>query len=252
MEARISRTVAERLGHYVYIYVDPRDESIFYVGKGRNGRALAHLRPGEAGEETGVKRRIRAIEGDGEEPCVEVLAHGLRDEETALRVEAAAIDLIGIDRLANSVRGHRVKQGRMPLEEAVGRYARRKAEITEPAILIRINTLYRPGMGHLELYDVTRSAWKVAEKRRNQVEYAFAVFDGVVREVYQVEAWLPAGSTFNHRWNGERTDRHEREGRWEFVGTLAPEEIRRKYVNRYVGHLMAQGAQNPIMYRNVD
>lgn len=249
----IASTVARKLGHYVYLYVDPRDESIFYVGKGKNGRVLAHLRAGEDDvddEGTQVQRRIRAIQAAGEEPRIEMLAHGLPDEETALRVEAAAIDLIGVDRLANSVRGHRVKQGRMPLEEAVGRYAQEKVDVTEPAILIRINTLFQYGMSPVELYDATRSAWKVGE-RRNGAEYAFAVFEGVVREVYRIEGWFPAGSTFNNRWNGEHAEREELEGRWEFVGTLAPESVRKRYLNRYVGHILSQGAQNPIYYVKV-
>lgn len=32
---RIPRPVAEKLGHYVYLYVNPLDETVFYVGKGR-------------------------------------------------------------------------------------------------------------------------------------------------------------------------------------------------------------------------
>ena len=40
---RIAPAVARKLGYYVYLYVNPIDESIFYVGKGKGGRALAHL-----------------------------------------------------------------------------------------------------------------------------------------------------------------------------------------------------------------
>ena len=42
-ETRIPPEVAERLGHYVYLYVDPRTEQIFYVGKGQGQRVLSHL-----------------------------------------------------------------------------------------------------------------------------------------------------------------------------------------------------------------
>lgn len=41
----------------------------------------------------------------GKEPIIEILVHGV-DEETALKVEAAAIDLIGIENLTNRQRGH--------------------------------------------------------------------------------------------------------------------------------------------------
>ena len=130
----------------------------------------------------------------------------------------------------------------------MAQYTRKRASIKEPAILIRINQLYRYGMSDSELYDATRSAWVVGP-RRERAEYAFAVFEGVVREVYRITQWLPAGSTFNARWSGKR---YRRSGRWEFVGVLGPEDARRRYINRYVGHLFTQGAQNPIAYVNLE
>jgi hypothetical protein len=36
--------VEEKLGFYVYLLVDPRDGSVFYVGKGTGGRCFAHVR----------------------------------------------------------------------------------------------------------------------------------------------------------------------------------------------------------------
>ena len=90
---RIPPAVARKLGFYFYLYVSPLDESVFYVGKGKSGRALAHLRAHEKKEITKVIKEIRAA---GEEPRIEILAHGLRSAETAHRVEAAAIDLLGL------------------------------------------------------------------------------------------------------------------------------------------------------------
>ena len=40
---RVTASVAAKLGHYVYVYVDLLDRRIFYVGKGKGGLALAHL-----------------------------------------------------------------------------------------------------------------------------------------------------------------------------------------------------------------
>lgn len=81
------------------------------------------------------------------------------------------------------------------------------------------------------------------------MKYAFAVFEGVVREVYEISQWLSAVSTFNHPWGGQRV---KRSGRWEFVGTLASERLRRRYINSYVGHLFKRGNANPVAYVNVD
>jgi len=241
---RITPVVARKLGFYVYLYINPLDESVFYVGKGRNGRALAHLR---ADEKKAITKIVQEIRASGKEPRIEILAHGLRSPDTALKIEAAAIDLIGLSKLKNAVRGHGAEYGRMELQEVIALYTKRKANVREPMILIRITKLYRYGMTEAELYDATRSAWRVGLKR-DEAQYALSVFEGVVREVYKITKWLPAGSTFNTR--------RDRLGiaapdRWEFVGTVAADAIRRRYINRYVGHLFTQGAQNPISYVNI-
>ena len=85
---QISRSVATKLGHYVYLYVYPLDNRVFYVGKGKGARALAHLN--EAAN-PGVESTIEEIRTAGRDPRIEVLVHGLPDAATALRVEAAAI-----------------------------------------------------------------------------------------------------------------------------------------------------------------
>jgi len=229
----------------VYLYVNPSDGSVFYVGKGKNGRALAHLR---AHEKKAITAFIREIRAGGAEPRLEILAHGLRSPEAAHMVESAAIDLLGLGNLANAVRGHGAKFGRMPIHELVAHYTRRKADIREPSILIRINKLYRYGMTDAELYDATRSAWRVGPKR-DQAQLALAVFEGVVREVYRITKWLPAGSTFNARRDGRGIEEPDR---WEFVGVIADDRVRKRYTNRFVGHLFTQGAQNPISYANID
>lgn len=130
----------------------------------------------------------------------------------------------------------------------MAQYTRRRATIKEPSILIRINQLYHYGMTEAELYDATRSAWVLGD-RRELAQFAFAVFEGVVREVYRITKWLPAGSTFNARWPRKPLRRN---GRWEFVGVIAPEELRKRYINRYVGYLFTQGGQNPISYVNLE
>ncbi len=245
LRPNISPAVARRLGHYVYVYVNPLDNTVFYVGKGKGRRALAHL---DDADKKKVRRIIKEIHAAGAEPRIEILAHCLPNEATALKIEAAAIDLVGIENLANLVRGHGVRLGRMPIDDLVAHYTRRHARISEPAILIRINRLYRYGMTDAELYDATRSAWVVGDNRK-QVDLAMAVYEGVIREVYRVTDWLRAGSTFTHQSKGRAV---RRPGRWEFVGVIAEDVVRNRYINKYVGHLFRQGAQNPIAYVNLE
>jgi hypothetical protein len=125
---KIPRGIAQKLGHYVYIYVDPTHETVFYVGKGWGTRAVVHLNVTEKRE---IQRHIRKIRAAGEQPRVDILAHGLPDADTALKIEAAAIDLVGVDKLANVVRGHGVKFGRRPIDDLVSHYAKPPAKIVE-------------------------------------------------------------------------------------------------------------------------
>ncbi len=122
-----------------------------------------------------------------------------------------------------------------------------QAEIEEPAVLIRINRLYHIGINAEELYHATRGVWRVGETR-NKVKYAFAVYRGSVCEVYEVERWLPAGTTpYPSRSEAEVNLK----GRWEFVGSTAPSEMREKYLNKSVAEYFRRKARNPIRYVNV-
>lgn len=237
---RVPPEVADKLGWYVYLYVEPRDDSVFYVGKGKGQRVLAHL--SAAGESRKVAT-MAALRAAKLEPRLEVLAHGLPGEETAFRVEAAVIDALGLERLTNEVRGWRsVETGRLPLDELVAYYGAKPVEVLDPALLIRINRLYRHNMSAEELYEVTRGIWKIGP-RREAARLALAVFEGVVREVYEIERWHPAGST-PYRFR----ERMEQAGRWEFTGTVAPDPVRSQYRGGSVTAYFKKGLRAPIVY----
>jgi uncharacterized protein len=239
---RIPPEVAERLGYYVYMYSDPVDKTPFYVGKGQGGRALAHL--SERTESRKVAK-ITELRRQGREPALEILAHALKDEETAFRVEAAVIDALGLDSLTNEVRGWKsIQLGRMPLSELIIYYGAKPVDVTVPALLIRVNRLYRHMMPALDLYEATRGIWKLGP-RRMQAKFAFAVFEGVVREVFEIESWHRAGKT---AYTTRTTDGFAESLRWEFTGHVA--QIRDEYVNRSVASYFKKGQQSPVVYVN--
>jgi hypothetical protein len=241
---RIPAPISRKLGHYVYLYVNPLSGVVFYVGKGKGARATAHLK-GKAKEQ--LAAQLRAIRSAGARPRIEILAHNLPSEQVALALETAAIELLGLGNLANSVRGHHARLSRFTVEDLVAHYTRDRARIREPALLIRINRLYRVGMTAHELYDITRSAWTLGPQRE-QVRLVCPVYEGVIREVYRPTAWFAAGSTFNHQWDGRRS--RSLPHRWEFVGVVAEDPTRQRYLGKYVGHLFTPGNQNPVQYVN--
>ena len=119
---------------------------------------------------------------------------------------------------------------------------KRPPEIREPAVLLNLNRLYRPDMTQLELYEATRGFWRIGP-RRDQVELALAVFQGVVREVFEVERWLPAGTL---SYTSRDASPFRGSGRWEFEGRVAGEARA-----RYIGLVVGPGTQNPVRLLNL-
>lgn len=244
MEFAVPPEVAVRLGYYVYLYVDPRSGDPFYVEKGQADRALAHLI--EKGESRKTKV-LKELSEAGLEPRIDVLAHSLPDEKTALLIEAAVIDLLGLDNLTNLVRGRdSIEFGRVPLKELIFQYAAKPVAIVDRVIIVRINRQFRPGMLATALYEATRGIWKLGHRREN-AKYALVVFEGVVREVYEIDDWFPAGTLKYETRDNEPLKARDR---WEFTGCPASNEVRNRYVGGSVTEYLSKGAQNPIKYVN--
>jgi hypothetical protein len=236
--------MAEKLGFYVYALVDPRDNEIFYVGKGAGDRVYqhaAHARVVDPAEgRKGLKlAKIKQIHDEGREVGVEIIRHGLKSDE-ALMVEAAVIDsltLAGFE-LTNLVRGQARGRGWQPLDDLRARYAASRVEIdpSDHVILIRVNKLFKYGMSPGELYEATRQWWKVNPRRAPS--HACAVYNGIVRAVYVIDrasghnGWEPAP---------------DGSARWRFTGAR-DSELEAKYVWRDVRRYLPNGAQNPVRY----
>jgi hypothetical protein len=122
-----------------------------------------------------------------------------------------------------------------------------EAKIVDAVILVRVPRVFRPGMSDVALYEATRGVWRIGP-RRDKVRYALAVYEGVVQEVYELAHWQRAGTT---PYQTRKFDNAETAGRWEFVGNVASEAMRRRYVGKSVRSHFSRGAQNPIAYVNV-
>ena len=238
-DTSINDMATKTLKAYVYLYIDPRDGKPFYIGKGRGNRLFTHL--GDTSENEKVAR-IAEIREAGLEPQIDILRYGLSDSEARL-VEAAAIDLYGKENLTNRMAGfHPGSFGRLTYKDVITMLTAKEVRVRHKVMLITINRLYRSGMTELELYEATRGAWVVGE-RRSEVEYAFAVYQGIVREVYRIEKWHPAGTL---SYETRELGIPRKQPRWEFSGHVA-HGIR----DEYVGFSVGKGGQNPIRYVNV-
>lgn len=100
-------------------------------------------------------------------------------------------------------------------------------EFRHPVLLIKIPETFHPGMSALKLYEATRGVWRVGNRRLG-ARYALGIFDGFVREVYVIDSWQPAGTD---PYSSRVFSSEILEGRSEFVGRVAPDEVRNLYLH---------------------
>lgn len=102
----------------------------------------------------------------------------------------------------------------------------------ERVVLIRPVRLYREGMSHDQLYEITRKQWRINPHLHNP-DYAFTVIGGVVQAVFRIDGWKPAS----------------RPGRWMFDGAV-DDEMERRYGGADVKEYFPRGAAGPVRYVN--
>jgi hypothetical protein len=121
-------------------------------------------------------------------------------------------------------------------------------QVKHPGVLIRINKYYSRNLDAIGLYEVTRGVWKVKIERARKAKYAFALYKGIIREVYEIGYWQRADKDgYPTRSDIKTRDISKRK---EFIGKRANDEIREMYLNKSVAHLFVKGNQNPINYVN--
>ena len=179
---------------YVYVFCEITDDNKripIYIGKGKSDRCFQHLKniddlnsaKNSKINETISKNRLG----------IDILAYGL-DDQTALVVESACIDLMGIDNLTNSVRGQGDNVKRVQLGELSNLLMEKTIKVSpeHKGVAILINRHYRPSFGDLEIFEFTRGIWSKRMKTLSKdAKYAYATFKGVVKDVYEIHSWVP-------------------------------------------------------------
>ena len=125
--------IIRKIKYYVYLLSDPISGEIFYVGKGKGNRVFSHLKDNSDNQKS---RKIKDLKSKGLEPKIEILVHGVDDETTIKKIEAAIIDLIDKTNLTNIVGGYESSDfGRMDLNQINAKYSSKKAHIDENVVL---------------------------------------------------------------------------------------------------------------------
>jgi hypothetical protein len=248
-------------GFYVYALIDPRNEKVFYIGKGTGNRVFSHeIESGKSRESEKKKiQQIREIENSGYSVKRLIVNWGLSENE-AFVAEATLINLLNRMpdiQLTNEVSGHHVHES-LTTEEFELQYGAvplEKEDIKHSILVIKINKLYRRGMSEEELYDAVRGFWAASLKsiEARKVKYVFGVYNGLIVGVYKPDVW---------HYGYEMIDIPQR-------GILTPEDYERIknrvyfvcndyrnlddegqfYLHKSIAKLKVnQSAQNPITY----
>lgn len=254
MITEFSYEVQQKLGYYVYAYFEPNEQYPFYIGKGKGNRVFSHLADarkymsGSENVDTDLHEKLKVIIKlfkMGAEPRIEILYHGL-DEKEAKVAEAIAIDLFSKDNLTNIQRGYHAKYfGRGDINSIIMKYDSEEVVVEEKAVLININVYIDPDKNIVELYDRVRSCWNIKKDRAEKAQFVFAIHQGKILEIYEPAAWVQGCATMK----SDGIYRETEEKRIEFVGKVAPREIRARYRGKKIKNFIK--SQNPCQYVNI-
>ena len=176
------------------------------------------------------------------------MAHGL-DKNQVLTVESACIDLIGIENLENKQKGHGDNVKRIPIDELYNQINKEYVKVLpeHSGVAILINRDYKAHFDELETFEITRGVWRKSQKtiaENINAKLAYAVHHGVVKEVYEIHNWVPAGTQqyFTREINEKfLKSLPSKEKYFEFVGRKAPDKIRERYKGKIVNRIRSYG-----------
>ena len=190
----------EQLGHYVYVLRDPRDNQIFYVGKGVGNRVLDHANGVIAKEDpqSTKEKQISEIHAAGLEVDAWIIQSGLKSDEHAFATESAVYGALKL--ISSTLNSEKLllrnivvppgfsNSGLIQLNEAIAIFGEPADSTLIPhnSVFIKPTTTWRRGMTSEELWGATHGWWKVNEERIKNISYVFAIPNFVIRGIWSV------------------------------------------------------------------
>ena len=247
-----SQLTQETLGYYVYLLINPLDNKIFYVGKGKDNRMFDHAKDAPLDWLRSDKMDIvRKIIDKGLKVKYYILRHGMTEKEAYL-VESAFIDFLTFNdfsfvaNISNIVAGHNQwDKGLKTVEEIELLYNCLPLDVENKPhklLSININGTYHSSA---DIYEITRKSWVLNPNRANRADYVVAEYRGIVRAIFRVneKGWQGVESEGNAESSkGKRKIRYYFEGK-----EVLDKEIQEMYLNKSLP-TKPKGQANPIWY----
>jgi len=238
----------QNLKYYVYFLIDPDTGNPFYIGKGKDNRVFNHMECALENETSTDKyEKIREILNSNKKLEHIIVRHGLT-EKMAYEIEASLIDTFDFIKtgITNISGGHKsIEKGLMTSDEIKRLYnADKLSEIENNCIIININKKYERGAGKNSIYEATKETWTIDKRKLSRLKYVLSEYRGLIVEVFEVLEWyekergyLPNSKKFGQTKIG-----------YGFVGKVADNNIRNRYVNKSIAHIKKRGAASVIRY----
>lgn len=224
---RFSNKVVEELDFYVYALIDPRDNKIFYIGKGCGNRVFQHCEAALQENYESLKLNlIRDIITSGAKVEHYILRHKLLERE-AFQIESVLIDFLTYPKfntervLTNIVSGHHQwDEGIKTVDEISAIYDCDKIKINpnEQLLLVSLNKSFDDAKAQgvyqrTDMYEKVRKYWGVAKYNAGKIDYILGVYHGIVRAVLKVEG-------YDWTLYDEESKKHFKKEKCRFYGTL--------------------------------
>ena len=251
---------AEKIHWYVYALRDPRNNEVFYIGKGKRNRWFDHIHEARKKvDDPKLKlQRIRDIEGSGHLVDPFIIRSGIKLEAHAYDIEGAVIHAFRLlERsgtavpfdLTNIAEVHHPERGlaSIPVMQSLLNAPPAPA-IEVPVGIFKIGVLWYPEMTSEDVRQATLGWWSNSKTKnaRNKAEYAFGVSNSIIRGVYRINS-----SMWRERVKPDRDweDDIGKKPRWGFPDCVPAPEMS-QYLNTSVKHLFKRGDQNAIKFVN--
>lgn len=177
--------------YYVYTLIDPRDNKVFYVGKGINSRVMNHAE--EAKKICGTLKLdlINDIWNSGNEVRYEIFAQNLTEKES-FDIECVTIDYfrrLFPDKMTNIQSGHDCIWNKpMEMLEDIQNNAEDFEEFVDDKklLIIKANKSFDYDEDYETRYNKFRIGWKLNISRARKIDYLCVVSSqNIIKYVYK-------------------------------------------------------------------